>query len=131
MRIVMPGAASGFPPFAVGLTSQRQAGVTVDMPFVPVGPASALPPDSVMEVALGDKLFALCNVGGALYGLDGVCPHSGGPLGQGRLEEGHLICPFHMWEFDCATGEFGRGSGCRIDTFEVKVEDGRILLQVP
>lgn len=84
-----------------------------------------------MEVMLGEKLFAVCNVGGTLYGLDGVCPHTGGPLGQGQIHEGRLVCPYHMWEFDCVTGEYDRDPSCALETFAVKVEDGRILLQAP
>jgi nitrite reductase (NADH) small subunit len=101
------------------------------MPLVEVGRASALPPDSVTEVAVGDRLFAVCNVGGKLYALDGVCPHTGGPLGQGNVQDGRLICPYHMWEFDCATGELHRDPSCRLESFPVEVEDGRIFLQAP
>jgi len=99
------------------------------MAFLDVGRASSLPPNSVMEVEVGDRLFAICNVGGTLHALDGYCPHTGGPLGQGQVDEGRLVCPYHMWEFDCATGEYTRDPSCRLEKFDVKVEDGRILLQ--
>jgi nitrite reductase/ring-hydroxylating ferredoxin subunit len=80
---------------------------------------------------VGEKLYAICNVEGRITALDGVCPHHGGPLGQGQIHGGHLVCPYHMWEFDCRTGEYDRHSALRVATYQVKVEDGEILLQVP
>jgi nitrite reductase (NADH) small subunit len=101
------------------------------MGLIPAGRASDLPPGSVREVEVGDELFAVCNVRGAIYAFSGVCPHAGGPLGQGQIEGQHVVCPYHMWEFDVATGEYDRNPACRVATFPVKVEDDRIFLQAP
>jgi nitrite reductase/ring-hydroxylating ferredoxin subunit len=41
------------------------------------------------------------------YGaLDNHCPHQGGPLGDGQLENGFLICPWHAYEYDPVTGSY-------------------------
>jgi nitrite reductase (NADH) small subunit len=101
------------------------------MPFVPVGKISGLPPGSVMECIVGGSPFAVCNVGGAIRALSGVCLHSGGPLGQGQIHAGHVVCPYHLWEFDCITGEYDYDSTKRVATYEVKVEGGDILIEVP
>ena len=37
-----------------------------------------------------------------------VCPHMGGPLEQGRIQNGEVTCPWHRYRFDLSTGE-GRG----------------------
>jgi thiamine pyrophosphate-dependent acetolactate synthase large subunit-like protein/nitrite reductase/ring-hydroxylating ferredoxin subunit len=37
--------------------------------------------------------------------LDNRCPHQGGPLGDGQLENGFVICPWHAYEYDPTTGE--------------------------
>ena len=55
----------------------------------------------------------------------------GGPLGQGQIHDGRVVCPYHLWEFDCTTGEYDYDPTKRVPTFEVKVEDGDIYLQVP
>ena len=101
------------------------------MPLINVGALSALPPDGVMEVVVARHPYAVCHVEGAVHALDGVCPHHGGPLGQGRIHEGRVVCPFHLWEFDCRTGEYDYDSRLRVATYEVRVEGGDILLQVP
>jgi len=101
------------------------------MPFVKVGPAAELPPGSVMPVDIGDQTIALCNVAGELHALDGVCPHSGGPLGEGALHGSTLVCPWHAWEFDCRTGANDLDPDVTVAKFPVKVEAGEILIEIP
>lgn len=101
------------------------------MPFVKVATLSEVPPDSVIEVSIGDNFYAICNADGAIRAYNGICPHQGGPLGQGMVADGRLICPWHAWEFDCGTGENCDDPLVRIDGVPVKVEGEEILLQVP
>ena len=101
------------------------------MPFLKVGTVAQLPPDSVMEVMVGDQPYAICHTGGTIRALSGVCIHRGGPLGQGQIHDGRVVCPYHLWEFDCATGEYDYDPTKRVPTFEVKLEDGDIYIQVP
>jgi nitrite reductase (NADH) small subunit len=81
-----------------------------------------------MEVVLGGRRLALCNVSGHIYAISGVCPHLGAPLAYGNLAGRMLACPWHAWEFDCSTGEYDRNPLLRLDRFEVKVEDGWVLV---
>ena len=101
------------------------------MRLVKVGNLSDLPPDSVMEANVEGECYAVCNLGGEIRALSGTCLHVGGPLGQGNIVDGRLVCPWHMWEYDCRTGEYDRSSVQRLETFEVKVEGGDIFLQIP
>jgi nitrite reductase/ring-hydroxylating ferredoxin subunit len=101
------------------------------MAFQKVAQLSALPPGSVTEVMVDGQPYAICNVGGAVRALSGVCVHRGGPLGQGQIHEGRVVCPFHLWEFDCVTGENDFDPSKRVPTFEVKVEGDDVLLQLP
>jgi nitrite reductase (NADH) small subunit len=98
------------------------------MAFVKVGALSALPPGSVMEVILGDDSYAICNLSGELHALWGICPHAGGPIGQGTLQDNIVTCPWHEWAYDCRTGENDFDSAVKLDTFAVKVEGDDILL---
>ena len=101
------------------------------MPFLKVARLSEVPPDSVLEVSVGDTLYAICNVEGEISAISGVCLHQGGPLGQGNVADGHVICPWHAWEFDCRTGANVFDPGQCVATFPVKVEGEEIFLQVP
>ena len=99
------------------------------MAFVKVGSLSKLPPGSVMEALVGDGTYAVCNAGGEIYALDGICPHSGGPLGQGALHGTTLVCPWHAWEFDCRPNEVD--DGFPLANFPVKIDGDDILVDVP
>jgi nitrite reductase (NADH) small subunit len=98
------------------------------MAFVKVGSLASLPPGSVMEVAIGEDSYAVCNVDGKLHALWGICPHAGGPIGQGNLIDGRVVCPWHEWEYDCTTGENDMEPEARLQTYAVKVEGDAILI---
>jgi len=96
------------------------------MPFVKVGSLAALAPGSVMGSA-----YAVCNTAGELRAFEGVCPHAGGPLGQGNLEDGRLICPWHAWEYDSLTGVNDYDENVKLAMFPVKIEGDDILIDIP
>src|SRR5579872_5260625 len=101
------------------------------MPFIKVGNLSRLPAESVIEVMVGSQPYAICHVDGTVRALNGNCLHRGGPLGQGQIHDGHVVCPYHLWEFDCRTGEYDYDPSQRLATYEVKIEGDDILLQLP
>ena len=101
------------------------------MPFVKVGSLNSLPSGEVIEVEVAGKQYAICNVGGELHALDGVCRHQGGPLGQGALHAEILVCPWHAWEYDCRSGENTCDPGARLEKFPVRVDGDDILIGLP
>ena len=98
------------------------------MAFVKVGSLSSLPPGSVMEAVVGEDSFAICNSGGELHALWGICPHAGGPIGQGTMQDNIVVCPWHEWAYDCRTGENDFDPSVKLDRFAIKVEGDDILL---
>jgi nitrite reductase (NADH) small subunit len=100
------------------------------MALVKVGPLDVLPPGSVAHVEFDEDAIAVCNVDGNIYAIDGICPHSGGPLGHGALHGTMLICPYHAWGFDCVTGESDVDEELKLRTHPVKVENGEIWVEV-
>lgn len=90
-----------------------------------------LPEGSLLEVLDGDKAYALCNVAGQVRAMWGICPHHGGPLGQGAFDGGVVTCPWHAWEFDSANGECVFNRDLKIPTYPVRVEAGDILVDLP
>ena len=78
------------------------------------------------EVDAQGVAVCLANVDGALAAVDNVCPHRAGPLAEGWIEEGKIVCPWHAWGFDLKTG------ACAEEHSHVRVyplrEDGADLL---
>ncbi|SRR6266851_9964176 len=101
------------------------------MSFVKVACVSEVKPDSVIEVSAGGNLYAICNVGGRIYALNGICPHRGGPLGQGQIHGKNVVCPWHAWEWNCATGENDFDPGKKVANCAVQISGDDILLDIP
>jgi nitrite reductase (NADH) small subunit len=101
------------------------------MPFEKVATLPELPANSVIEVMVRGEPYAICNAWGNISAMWGVCPHAGGPLGQGQISDGRVVCPYHSWEFDCRTGENDFDSAMRVPIYPVKVEGEDIFADLP
>src|SRR5206468_6739923 len=70
------------------------------------GRADEVPPGSSKVVQINERVVAIFNVDGTLHALDNTCPHQGGPLGEGYLEDNGVVsCPWHGWTFDVCRSE--------------------------
>ncbi len=89
----------------------------------------ALEPDALAEgrvqaVTCRNQTVCMTHFKGRFAALDNACPHQGGPLGEGSIEEGLLRCPWHGWDFDPLTGK-APGFDDGVATFPVEIrEDG-------
>lgn len=89
------------------------------------------------EIAPGEKRIVevdyvevvLVNLEGSFYAVENVCTHDGGPLGDGRLIGGELVCPRHGARFDVRTGAATRLPAIEpVATYEARVENGDVLI---
>ena len=93
---------------------------------------SDLPPaDEAKEFPCGDKTICVANVNGSYSAMDNVCLHRGGPLGQGMIEDGRVVCPYHGWAFDIKTGVALDEPNERARVFEAVVKDGELWVRPP
>ncbi|MGI9539385.1 MAG: thiamine pyrophosphate-dependent enzyme [Miltoncostaeaceae bacterium] len=94
--------------------------------------ADELPEGRVRVALAGHRSLALTHHDGVVTALDNRCPHQGGPLGEGSIENGWLRCPWHGWDYHPCTGESPGGHGDRVTTFVTEVrDDGGIWVQLP
>lgn len=100
------------------------------MAWVAVVEEAQLAPGKSVEQVLGVDTYVVCNHGGTLHALEGICPHRNGPLGAGNFADGRLICPYHGWEFDCVSGEYDMNPKVKLKKFPVMVRDGWIHIDV-
>lgn len=66
----------------------------------------------------------------AVFALDDKCPHKGGPLSQGIVHGRAVTCPLHNWVISLETGDAQGADVGHVRTWRLKVEGGRILLDV-
>ncbi len=84
-----------------------------------------------LAVDVGGSRVALFHVDGAVRAIGETCPHRGGPLHLGAVEEGIVRCPWHLWQFELTTGESPVNPASRVPVFSVSVRDGAVFVQVP
>jgi len=68
---------------------------------------------------------------GKIAALDNACPHQGGPLGEGSIENGWLRCPWHGWDFHPSTGNSPGGHDDGVETFPVEEREDGIYVGFP
>jgi phenylpropionate dioxygenase-like ring-hydroxylating dioxygenase large terminal subunit len=91
---------------ATTLTSQtvqnavREAGINPNY-WYPVSWANKLKPGDIMPVMIWQQAIALYrDTNGQIHALEDACPHKGVALHKGKVQDCHLTCPYHGWEFD-------------------------------
>ncbi len=67
--------------------------------------AKSLKEDSPVEAEIDGKKLAVFLHAGKIYVLTGTCSHEGGPLYDGSIDDGKLICPWHSGAFEIGTGK--------------------------
>jgi nitrite reductase (NADH) small subunit len=101
------------------------------MAFTKIAAASDLPgPGEAKEFELGGKTICIANINGALCAMDNVCLHEGGPLGQGYVDGGKIVCPWHGWEYDATTGQLFDDPKSKLDVYPIKIENDDVLVDV-
>jgi multimeric flavodoxin WrbA/nitrite reductase/ring-hydroxylating ferredoxin subunit len=99
--------------------------------WVEIGLAEELCLTSVRKCRIGDIDIALTFRGGLFGAVHNACNHVGGPLCEGSLTEDYIVCPWHQWKFNRITGQGEPGfEGDRVPAYPVKVEDGRVLVNI-
>ena len=82
------------------------------------------------EFRCGEKMVCVANVNGTISAMDNVCLHRGGPLGQGTIDEGKVVCPWHGWSFDVSTGAAAHNPNAKVAVYPVKIENGDVLIEL-
>lgn len=99
--------------------------------FVRVCAETELPkPGNLGEFTTNGRAICVANIEGAICVLDGTCPHEGGPLGEGTIEGGRVVCPWHSYAFDLHTGEAEGEPTLKAEVLEAKVEDGELRVRI-
>jgi 3-phenylpropionate/trans-cinnamate dioxygenase ferredoxin subunit len=74
--------------------------------------------------------IAFFRVQGKLYALEDSCPHAGASLATGKIECTSVTCRAHGLRFDLATGCMRGADGLTARTFPVRIEAGRVLVNI-
>ena len=79
-------------------------------------------------VVNGEEIAVFRQRDGRLFATQNRCPHRQGPLSEGIIGNGKVVCPLHAHKFDMCTGE-GEGHEC-VSTFSVREVQGNVVLNL-
>lgn len=101
----------------------------LEVAWVDVGTVDEIPDDRAKVVCLpGRERVAVFKYAGRVSAVTNVCAHQRGPLGEGKVVDGCISCPWHGWEYrpqdGCSPPPFQE----RITTYRIRVEGRRILI---
>jgi nitrite reductase (NADH) small subunit len=99
--------------------------------FIKLTMQSELPANNTAkEFPCGDKTVCVANVNGACSAIDNVCLHVGGPLGEGTIENGKVVCPWHGWQYDPKTGQTTHNPNLKVAVYPMKIEHGDVMIEI-
>jgi nitrite reductase (NADH) small subunit len=95
-------------------------------------PIDDIPPlgTRIVKQPTGSDIAIFRTANNEVFALHDKCPHKGGPLSQGLVHGKRVTCPLHAWNIELASGEAVAPDQGHCGTFQVKVENGQVLLAV-
>ena len=101
---------------------------TIETPLVSLGSISRIPVGQGRCYVVGAKEIAVFRQrDGRLFATENRCPHRRGPLSEGVMGGGQVICPLHAHRFDLKDGA-GTEPGECVKVYGVEDRKGEILL---
>jgi nitrite reductase/ring-hydroxylating ferredoxin subunit len=72
----------------------------------------------------------IVKAGDKVYALDAICPHRGGPLAEGFVQDDCIYCPWHGWGFHLDSGVYVGSPGVGIKTHPTAILDGSVVVKL-
>jgi len=96
--------------------------------FVEVCAADRIPEDRAVVVSLSGERVAVFRYAGKVSAISNVCRHQNGPLGEGRIIDGCVTCPWHGYQYVPETGASPPPFTEKVPTYRTRVIDGKVLV---
>jgi nitrite reductase/ring-hydroxylating ferredoxin subunit/DMSO/TMAO reductase YedYZ heme-binding membrane subunit len=103
--------------------------ITADEAWIDAISVDAIPNNRAKIVCIpGCERIAVFRHDGKISAVTNVCAHQRGPLGEGKIIDGCITCPWHGWEYRPHDGQSPPPFKERIATYRVRVAAGRVLV---
>ncbi len=96
--------------------------------FVQVCHANAFEEGRAKMFCIGDERIAVYKHENRLYALHNVCKHQGGPLGEGKIIDGCITCPWHGYQYLPNNGQSPPPFTEKVSTYDVRVKDSMVWI---
>ena len=96
--------------------------------FVDVCAVDDIVEKRAVVTCLSGERVAVFRYDGRISAISNVCQHQNGPLGEGRIVNGCIVCPWHGYEYLPDSGASPPPFTEKVPTFDVRVVTGRVLV---
>lgn len=97
--------------------------------FVDVGKIAEIPENRAKVVCIGGERVAIFKYEHKISAVSNVCQHQNGPLGEGKIIDGCITCPWHGYQYFPDSGASPPPFTEKIPTFDVKIQGDNILVK--
>ena len=101
--------------------------------WIEIPPETDLPMEGqVRSLRVQGRMVCMARKGGKLLAMKNQCPHAGGPMGMGWLnEKGDIVCPLHRFTFDPQSGRSTDGQSFYVEVYEVRADLDGMFVGIP
>jgi sulfoxide reductase heme-binding subunit YedZ len=96
--------------------------------FVEVCRATSIPENRAKVVSISGERVAIFRYDGKISAISNVCRHQNGPLGEGKIIDGCVTCPWHGYQYRPEDGASPPPFPEKVATYRVQVCEGRVLV---
>jgi nitrite reductase/ring-hydroxylating ferredoxin subunit/DMSO/TMAO reductase YedYZ heme-binding membrane subunit len=117
---------------AAGLRERRKDAAVAashsNLEFVDVCGVEDIPEKRAFVATVGTERVAVFRYDGKVSAISNVCRHQNGPLGEGKIVNGCVTCPWHGYQYSPDCGASPPPFTDKVETFDVRVHGGRVLV---
>ncbi len=112
----------------VGRLKDKQASASLDG-WINIGTPGKIRENQakIIKTKTGDRI-AVFRYDGKVSAVSNVCAHQNGPLGEGRIIDGCITCPWHGWQYRPQDGRSPAPFNEKIATYRVQIDGGMVYV---
>ncbi len=100
----------------------------IETGFIEACEVDEIPENRACIVTVSGERVAIFKYDGKISAVSNVCQHQNGPLGEGKIIDGCITCPWHGFQYAPETGASPPPFTEKVPTFNVKVENGKVFV---
>jgi nitrite reductase/ring-hydroxylating ferredoxin subunit/DMSO/TMAO reductase YedYZ heme-binding membrane subunit len=106
----------------------REQGGAVRDGYIRACAVADIQQDRARILCLGGERVAIFKYDGKISAVSNACQHQNGPLGEGKIVDGCITCPWHGYQYAPETGASPPPFTEKVPTFNVRIEEGQVLI---
>ena len=79
-------------------------------------------------VLVEEENIAIFKYDGKLSAVNNICRHQNGPLGEGKIVDGCITCPWHGYQYLPHNGQSPPPFTEKLETYDLKLIDGKVYV---